>query len=69
MASEPIYGKGIIVASGFDLSSKSPLDTRSIVNTIAERDAHVAGNRAYNGMTVYVIEEQKEYRFNGSVPR
>ena len=65
MASEPIYGKGIIVASGFDLSAKSPLDTRSVVNTIAERDEHVTNNRAYNGMAVYVLENQKEYRFNG----
>lgn len=67
MASEPIYGKGIVVASGFDLSAKSPLDTRSVVNTIAERDEHVTYNRAYNGMTVYVLEEQKEYRFNGYI--
>lgn len=66
MANEPIYGKGIVVASGFDLSAKSPLDSRSIVNTIAERDAHVTGNRAYPGMTVYVLEEQKEYRYTGT---
>ena len=66
MASELIYGKGIVVASGFDLSAKSPLDTRSIVNTIAERNEHVTYNRAYNGMAVYVLEEQKEYRFNGT---
>lgn len=66
MASEPIYGKGIVVASGFDLSAKSPLDTRSVVNTIAERNEHVTNNRAYNGMTVYVLEDQKEYRFNGT---
>ena len=66
MANEPIYGKGIVVASGFDLSAKSPLDSRSIVNTIAERDAHVSGNRAYPGMAVYVLEEQKEYRYTGT---
>ena len=66
MASEPIYGKGIVVASGFDLSAKSPLDTRSVVNTIAERDEHVSKNRAYVGMTVYVIDENKEYRYNGT---
>lgn len=66
MASEPIYGKGIVVASGFDLSAKSPLDTRSVVNTIAERDEHVSKNRTYVGMTVYVIEEDKEYRYNGT---
>ena len=66
MALEPIYGKGISLASGFDLGAKSPLDSRSIVNTIEERDAHVAGNRAYPGMKVYVLEEQKEYRYTGS---
>ncbi len=65
MASEPIYGKGIVVASGFDLSAKSPLDTRSVVNTLAERDEHVANNRAYAGMAVFVLEENKEYRYNG----
>lgn len=66
MASEPIYGKGIVVASGFDLSAKSPLDSRSIVNTIEERDAHVKGNRVYPGMTVFVLDEQKEYRYTGT---
>ena len=65
MASEPIYGKGIVVASGFDLSAKSPLDTRSVVNTLAERDEHITSNRAYAGMTVFVLEENKEYRYNG----
>ena len=66
MALKPIYGKGISLASGFDLGAKSPLDSRSIVNTIEERDAHVTGNRAYPGMKVYVLEEQKEYRYTGS---
>ena len=55
MALEPIYGKGISLASGFDLGAKSPLDSRSIVNTIEERDAHVTENRAYPGMKVYVL--------------
>ena len=64
--SEEFYGKGIIVASGFDLSAKSPLDTRSIVNTIEERNAHVIGNRVYEGMKVYVLAEKKEYRYNGN---
>ena len=66
MALEPIYGKGISLTSGFDLGAKSPLDSRSIVNTIEERDAHVTENRAYPGMKVYVLEEQKEYRYTGS---
>ena len=66
MALEPIYGKGISLTSGFDLGAKSPLDSRSIVNTIEERDVHVTENRAYPGMKVYVLEEQKEYRYTGS---
>ena len=64
--SEEFYGKGITIASGFDLGAKSPLDTRSIVNTIEERNAHVIGNRVYEGMKVYVLAEKKEYRYNGN---
>ena len=66
MANGPMYGKGIVLTTGFDLGAKTPLDSRSIVNTIAERDAHVSGNRAYAGMSVYVLENQKEYRYTGT---
>ena len=65
MANE-FYGKGITVTAGFDLGAKAPLDSRTVVNTLAERDAHVTGNRAYIGMKVYVIAENKEYLFDGS---
>ena len=60
------YGKGIKVASGFDLGAKSPLDSRIVVNTIAERNAHVTNNRVYDGMIVYVIEEQTNYQYINS---
>ena len=60
--SEEFYGKSIPITSGFDLGAKSPLDTRSIVNTIEERNAHVIGNRVYEGVKVYVLAEKKEYR-------
>ena len=66
MANGPMYGKGIVLTTGFDLGAKTPLDSRSVVNTIAERDAHVSGNRAYSGMSVYVLENQKEYRYTGT---
>ena len=66
MTNGPMYGKGIVLTTGFDLGAKTPLDSRSIVNTIAERDAHVSGNRAYAGMSVYVLENQKEYRYTGT---
>ena len=59
------FGKGIPLASGFDLGAKKPLDSRDVVDTIAERDAHVTENRAYEGMTVYVKEDKKVYRYDG----
>lgn len=61
--SDTLYGKGITVASGFDLGAKSPLDSRIVVNTVEERDAHVTNNRAYNGMIVYVIEDKTTYQY------
>ena len=59
------FGKGIKVTSGFDLSAKAPLDNRTVVDTIAQRDAHVTNNRAYEGLRVFVINERKEYLYNG----
>jgi hypothetical protein len=53
---------GINVASGFALAAKAPLDARLTVDTIAERDEHVTGNRSYEGMLVYVKEDQKTYQ-------
>lgn len=61
-AEQPNFGKGIAVASGFDLGAKSPLDSRLTVKTIEERDAHVTGNRAYEGMLVYVEADKKTYQ-------
>ena len=61
-AAAPNFGKGITVASGFDLGAKAPLDSRMTVKTVEERDAHVAGNRAYEGMLVYVEADKKTYQ-------
>lgn len=61
-AAAPNFGKGITVASGFDLGAKAPLDSRMTVKTIEERDAHVTGNRAYEGMLVYVEADKKTYQ-------
>lgn len=60
-AEKPKFGSGITLASGFDLGSKAALDSRSTVKTIAERDDHVTGNRAYTGMAVYVEENDTRY--------
>ena len=62
MALDNQFGKGIGVAAGFDLGAQKPLDARVAVNTIAERDAHVENNRAYEGMLVYVAEDNMTYQ-------
>lgn len=57
------FGKGITVASGFDLSAKAPLDSRIVVNNYTELNEHVKNNRVYDGMIVYVIEEQTTVQY------
>lgn len=57
------FGKGIALAGGFDLGAKAPLDSRLTVSTIEERDAHVTGNRAYEGMLVYVEADKITYQY------
>lgn len=57
------FGKGIILSGGFDLGAKAPLDSRLTVATIEERDAHVTGNRAYDGMLVYVEADKVTYQY------
>ena len=63
MANELKFGKGIGVAAGFDLGAQKPLDSRYTVATIEERDAHVTGNRAYDGMLVFVEADKKTYQY------
>lgn len=64
--SDTSYGKGISIASGFDLGAKLPLDSRSIAYTIEERDAHVDNGRAYEGMLCYVIGDKTTYQYTGT---
>lgn len=65
-AVKPNFGNGISVASGFDLGAKSPLDSRLTVKTLEERNAHVSGNRAYEGMLVFVEADKKTYQLIGN---
>ena len=60
------YGKGVVYTAPIDLGSMAPLDSRIAVQTTAERDAHVTGNRAFPGMQVYVAEDEKTYIYNGT---
>lgn len=67
MAIDNQFGKGIGLAAGFDLGAQKPLDSRVAVNTIAERDAHVTENRAYEGMIVFVDETKLNYQLVNGV--
>ena len=58
--------KGINLASGFKLQAESPLDVRSVVDTIAERDALVTIHAAYEGIRVYVKATKLIYVYNGT---
>ena len=60
------YGNGIKLTTGFDVGAKSPLDNKSVVETIDERDAFVTDNLAYEGLEVYVKETKIKYRYNGT---
>ena len=64
--SDTYFGKGIKVASGFDLNAKSPLDTRLVVQDSEELQQHILNNRVYEGMIVYVIKEKTTYQFINS---
>ena len=52
---------GINVASGFKLQAQVPLDGRSVVDTIEDRDALITENGAYEGMKVYHIYAKRNH--------
>lgn len=55
---------GIPIISSFDIKAGLPLDSRSIVSTVANRDAL---DHRYEGMTVFVVEENKAYVLLGGI--
>lgn len=59
---------GINVASGFSLQAQVPLDVRSAVATIADRDALIGQNATYEGMIVYVVETHATYVRTADAP-
>ena len=60
------FGQNIVIANGFDLGKQAPVDSRYLCATIAERDEHVTGNRAYEGMQVYVTENHTLYKYSST---
>lgn len=65
MAIENTYlnGEGVqLGTSHFDLQAQKPLDSRARVATYAGLQALIDGKAAYDGMIVYVEEDQKTYQ-------
>ena len=56
------YGQGITISTGFDVGASTPIDNRTIVGTIADRDA-ININILYEGIVVYVIENKLHYQY------
>ena len=57
---------GILINTGFDLGSSSPIDNRTVKNTTDERDALVTDGLVYENLKVYCKDTQTEYRWTGT---
>ena len=57
---------GILINTGFDVGSSSPIDNRTIKNTIDERDTLVSEGKVYENLKVYCKDTKKEYRWTGT---
>ena len=57
---------GILINTGFDLGSSSPIDNRTVKNTTDERDALISDGLVYENLKVYCKDTQTEYRWNGA---
>ena len=57
---------GILINTGFDLGSSSPIDSRTLKDTIDERDALMYEGKVYENLKVYCKDTQKEYRWTGT---
>jgi len=56
----------IPLGSNFQLNSQLPLDARTVVATLAARDAMPSGQR-YQGLTVYVTANSTNYQLQGGI--
>ena len=63
MAANELFDTGIKITGSFSAAGAFPVDGKFVVETIAERDDHVAQNRAYEGMLVYVKADGKTYQY------
>lgn len=57
---------GILVNTGFDVGSSSPIDNRTLKDTTVERDELVSEGKVYENLKVYCKDTQTEYRWTGT---
>lgn len=55
-----MIGKGIKLSTGFDLNSQSPLDNRTIFETIEERDS-LPNINLYEGLECFIKNTKQKY--------
>lgn len=61
------YENLIKTTAGFSYPAQQPLDDRTVVQNYADLAQLVSSNVAYDGIVVYVIDDQKSYQLIGSV--
>ena len=57
---------GILINTGFDVGSSSPIDSRTFKETTAERDELVNEGKVYENLKVYCRDTHTEYRWTGT---
>jgi hypothetical protein len=55
------------VTSNFQILTNAPLDGRTVFDTLEEAKARLHRSVRYEGLSVYIKEEQREYRFVGGI--
>lgn len=59
------FAKSIKVSTGFGLSSKSPLDARTVATTVDEMNS-IPDIQLYEGLEVYVEANKTKYQYTGT---
>lgn len=57
---------GILINTGFKVGSANPVDDKSVVQTIVERDQLLTDGLVYESMQVYVRDTKTRYEYNGT---
>lgn len=58
--------KGVEIISPFKMNSQNPVDRRSLVQDLSQRD-NINPNFRFEGLETYVIDEHKSYKLIGGI--